>query len=219
MPAAESTPGIKIMMDPKCKLCRRAGDKLFLKGDRCFSPKCAMVKRPNPPGIHGKAKRRGGASEFGKQLAEKQKLKRMYGISERQFKKYVKEAMAKKGDTREILLRTLEMRLDNVVFRLGLARSRTMARQLVNHGHILINGKRVSIPSYQTKKDQVITLNAKIRQSNLMKDLSVVLKKYETPVWMSLEKDSIEGKILNVPSADDLGDLNPAGIIVEFYSR
>jgi len=207
------------MINPKCKKCRRAGEKLFLKGDRCFSPKCAMVKRPNPPGIHGKAKRRGGASEFGKQLAEKQRMKRIYGISERQFKKYVKEAMVAQGDTREILLRKLEMRLDNVVFRLGLARSRTMARQLVNHGHILVNGKRVSIPSYQVKKDQVISVNAKIKESNLMKDLAAILKKYETPSWLSLEKEKIEGKILGIPAADDLGDLNPAGLVAEFYSR
>jgi len=207
------------MNSPACKKCRRAGEKLFLKGDRCFSPKCAMVKRPNPPGIHGKTKRRRGGSEFGKQLAEKQKIKRIYGISERQFKKYVKEAMAAQGDTREILLRKLEMRLDNVVFRLGLARSRTMARQLVNHGHMLVNGKRVSIPSFQVKKDQVIAVNTKIKESNLMKDLPTILKKYETPAWLSLEKEKIEGKILGIPATDDLGDLNSAGLVVEFYSR
>lgn len=207
------------MADPRCKKCRRAGEKLFLKGDRCFSQKCAMVKRPNPPGIHGKSRRRGGGSEYGRQLSEKQRMKRIYGVSERQFKNYVKGAMAASGDTREILLRKLEMRLDNVVFRLGLAKSRTMARQLVNHGHILVNGKRVSIPSYQVKKDQVISINKKIKESILMKDLGAVLKKYETPAWLVLEKDRIEGKILGNPSADDLGDLNPAGLVAEFYSR
>ena len=136
------------MVDSKCKKCRRAGQKLFLKGDRCFGPKCAMVKRPQPPGIHGKRARRGGTSEYGKQLAEKQRLKIIYGLRERQFKKYVKEAMAKKGDSREILSRKLEMRLDNIIFRLGWARSRSLARQLVGHRHILVNGKRVNIPSY-----------------------------------------------------------------------
>jgi len=210
------------MLNPSCKKCRRAGEKLFLKGDRCFSQKCAMVKRPDPPGIHGKGskrKRRGGISEFGKQLAEKQRLKRIYGISERQFKKYVKEAMTAKGDTREILMRRLEMRLDNILFRLGWARSRTMARQLVSHGHILINEKRVSIPSYQVKKDQVISLGPKIRQSNLMKDLSTLLKRFEAPVWLASDKDKIEAKVLNQPTADDLGDLNIAGLVAEFYSR
>lgn len=191
-----------------------------MKGERCFGPKCAMVKRPDPPGIHGKArKRRGGTSEYGKQLAEKQKIKRIYGIRERQFKKYVDEAMATQGDTREILLKKLETRLDNVIFRLGWAKSRIMARQLVSHGHILINGKRISIPSYQIKKDQIISLNPKIKESDLMKDLPTILKKYETPQWLMLEKEKIEGKILNIPSAADLGDLNLAGLVVEFYSR
>src|SRR4030042_2471702 len=207
------------MADPRCKKCRRAGEKLFLKGDRCFSPKCAMVKRPNPPGIHGKSKRRRGGSEYGKQLSEKQRMKRIYGVSERQFKNYVKDAMTASGDTREILLRKLEMRLYTVVFRLGLARSRTMARQLVNHGHILINGKKVSIPSYQVRKDQVISVKTKIKESILMKDLSIILKKHETPAWLALENERIEGKILGIPSADDLGDLSPAGLVAEFYSR
>jgi len=207
-------------IDSKCKKCRRAGEKLFLKGERCFSAKCAMVKRPDPPGIHGKARRRrGGTSEYGKQLAEKQKIKRIYGIRERQFKKYVQQAMVAQGDTREILLKKLETRLDNVIFRLGWAKSRTMARQLVSHGHILVNGKRISIPSYQVKKDEIISLNPKIKESNLMKDLPTILKKYETPQWLMLEKEKIEGKILNIPNAADLGDLNPAGLVVEFYSR
>lgn len=204
----------------KCKKCRRAGQKLFLKGDRCFSPKCAMIKRPDPPGIHKKGRKgRGGLSEYGKQLAEKQKIKRIYGIGERQFKKYVKEAMAERGDTREILLRKLEMRLDNIVFRLGWVKSRNAARQLVNHGHILINGKRVNIPSYQTKKGQVIVLGGKIKNSDLMKDLPTILKKYEPPAWLSLDKETLDGKILDAPSVIDLGDLNPAGFVIQFYSR
>lgn len=192
-----------------------------MKGERCFSPKCAMVKRPNPPGIHGnrRGKRRGGISEFGKQLAEKQRLKRIYGIGERQFNKYVKEAVAAKSDTREILLRRLESRLDNVIFRLGWAKSRAMARQLIGHGHILINGKRVNIPSYEVKKDETLALIPKIKASGLMKDLPAVLKKYEAPAWLSLDKEKIEAKVLNQPSADELGDLNPVGLVVEFYSR
>jgi len=210
------------MNDPKCKKCRRAGEKLFLKGERCFSQKCAMVKRPDPPGIHGKkggGRRRGAGSEYGKQLAEKQKIKRIYGVGERQFKKYAKEAMAEKGDTRESLMKKLETRLDNTIFRLGLAKSRTMARQFVNHGHILVNGKRVSVPSYQVKKGQEVTLHSKIKASGLMKDLEIALKKYETPAWLSLDKQTLAGKILNEPVAEDFGDLNPAGMVVEFYSR
>lgn len=205
---------------PQCKKCRRAGQKLFLKGDRCFGPKCAMVKRPDPPGIHKKSRsRRGSGSEYGRQLAEKQKIKVMYGIRERQFKKYVKKAMEAKGDTREILMRTLEMRLDNVVYRLGLAKSRTMARQLVNHGHVLVNGKKISIPSYEIKKGQTVALKEKIKKSSLMADISTILKKYETPAWIALDKDKIEGKILNIPTTADLGDLALIGQVVEFYSR
>ncbi|MFH0852498.1 MAG: 30S ribosomal protein S4 [bacterium] len=209
------------MADATCKKCRRAGGKLFLKGDRCFGQKCAMVKRPDPPGIHGKGgrKRRGGGSEYGKQLAEKQRVKRTYGVLERQFAKYVRDAIAEKKDTREIFMRRLETRLDNVVFRLGWAKSRAMARQLVNHGHILVDDKRVDIPSYQTKKGQIIKLRPRIKESNLMKDLVATLKKYETPAWISLDKEKLEGKILNVPTAEDLGDLNPASLVVEFYSR
>lgn len=208
------------MADPSCKKCRRAGERLFLKGDRCFSPKCAMVKRPDPPGIHAKASRkRGGGSEYAKQLSEKQRLKRIYGIRERQFKKYVKEASEAKGDTREILMRKLEMRLDNVIFRLGFTKSRTAARQLVNHGHILVAGKKVDIPSSQTKKGQSISLKEKIKKSNLMADLAAVLKKYEPPVWLALDKQALEGKVLAEPSGADMGNLNAVGLVVEFYSR
>jgi len=204
----------------KCKQCRRAGQKLFLKGDRCFSPKCAMIKRPNPPGIHGATRqRRRGSSEYSKQLAEKQRIRRIYGISERQFKKYVKEAVVKKGDTREILMKKLEMRLDNTVFRLGWAKSRSLSRQLVNHGHIFLNGKRISIPSYRVRKNQIIAIGQKIKKSDSMRDLSVILKKYETPAWLSLDKEKIEGRVLGEPVAADLGDLNTVGLVIEFYSR
>ncbi len=209
----------RLVNNAVCQKCRRAGEKLFLKGDRCFSAKCAMVKRPNPPGIHGGAKRRGGASEYGRQLAEKQRIKRMYGIRERQFKNYVKAGVASKGDTRENLMQKLEARLDNVVFRLGWAKSRALARQLVNHGHILINGKRVSIPSYLVKKDEIISLGPRIKKSNLMKDLAELLKKYQAPSWLSLDKEKMEAKVQSIPAADELGDLNKIGMVVEFYSR
>ncbi len=179
-----------------------------------------MVKRPTPPGIHGQAsRRRRAASEYGKQLAEKQRIKLMYVIRERQIKKYIKEAIASSGDTRENLMRRLEMRLDNVVFRLGWAKSRSMARQLVNHGHIFVNGKRVSIPSYEVKKEQTISMSPRIRKSNLTKDLSDLLKKYEAPVWLALDRQKIEAKVQGVPSAGELGNLNQVGMVIEYFSR
>lgn len=207
------------MLDPSCKKCRRSGEKLFLKGDRCFSPKCAFVRRPEPPGIHGKARRRGGISEYGKQLAEKQRLKKIYGLRETQFRKYIEESAIAKGDNREILLRKLEMRLDNVIFRLGWARSRNAARQLVNHGHILVDNRRVNIPSFQVRKDQQISLAERIKGSELFKDFPVLIKKYEPPVWLLLDKEKPEGKILCQPAGEDLGNLASVGLVIEFYSR
>lgn len=207
------------IIDPKCKQCRRAVEKLFLKGDRCFSPKCAVAKRPTPPGIPGKNTRRGGLSEYGRQLMQKQKLKKAYGIFERQMHKYFIEARTKKGDTRENLMRRLEMRLDNVVFRLGWAKSRAAARQLVNHGHVLINGKRVSIPSYQVKKGERLSLTDRTNKSKLTENLLSLLKKYQAPAWLSQESEKIEGQVLDEPSGEDLGDVSSVGLIVEFYSR
>jgi len=138
---------------------------------------------------------------------------------ERQIKKYFREAQAQKGDSRENLMKKLEMRLDNVVYRLGWMKSRASARQLVNHGQILVNGKRVDIPSFQVKTEQVITLSNKIKKSKLMENLATSLKKYEPPKWLVLDKEKMEARILGAPDADDLGDLAPVGMIVEFYSR
>ena len=211
---------IRHMIDSACKKCRRAGEKLFLKGDRCFGAKCAMVKRPNPPGVHSTSrKRRRALSEYGRQLAEKQRIKRIYGIRESQFKNYVVLSVSARGDTRENLMRMLETRLDNVVFRLGWAKSRALSRQLVSHGHILINGKRVNIPSYKVRKDEVVALGQRIRKSNLVKDLPELLKKYEAPSWLSLDKEKIEAKVQGLPTADELDDLSKGGMIIEFYSR
>ena len=207
------------LIDPKCKQCRRSGEKLFLKGERCFSLKCAVAKRPYPPGMTGKNTRRGGLSEYGRQLMQKQKVKKIYGVLEKQLKKYFKEARAKKGDARENLMRTFEMRLDNVVFRLGWAKSRAAARQLVNHGHVTINGKRVSIPSCQVKKGQVIGLTERTIKSKLTENLLAALSKQATPTWLVSEKDKFEAKVLGAPTGEDLGDIAPIGLIVEFYSR
>ncbi len=207
------------LTDPKCRQCRATGEKLFLKGDRCFTAKCAMVKRAYRPGIHGKRGKRRGISEFGRQLLEKQRLKKIYGVLERQLKRYFREARAQKGDARENLMRKFEMRLDNVVFRLGWMKSRSAARQLVAHGHILLNGKRVNISSYEVKAGDIIGLREKIKKSRLTENLAASLKKYETPKWLSLDKEKIEAKVLAVPGVDDLGDLAPVGLIIEFYSR
>jgi len=207
------------LINPKCKQCRRTGEKLFLKGDRCFSTKCAVTKRPYAPGRQRKNARRGGLSEFGRQLMQKQKIKKVYGVLERQLKKYFIEARAQKGDARENLLRKFEIRLDNVVFRLGWAKSRPAARQLVNHGHVLINGKRVSIPSYQVKKGEVISLTDKTNKSKLTEDLLVSLKKYAAPTWLAPETEKLQAKVLGDPAGDELGDISPISLIVEFYSR
>lgn len=192
-----------------------------MKGERCFSPKCAVAKRPYAPGAKGSGKntRRGGLSEFGRQLMQKQKVKKIYGVFEKQLKKYFKEAQAQKGDARENLIRKFEMRLDNVMFRLGWAKSRAAARQLVNHGHVAINGKRVSIPSYQVRKGESISLTEKTMKSKLTENLLASLKKYEAPTWLAQEQNKLEAKVLAAPTADELGDVSSIGLIVEYYSR
>ncbi len=189
-----------------------------MKGERCSSPKCAMIRRPTRPGMHG-GKRRRAASEYGQQLLEKQRVKKIYGILERQFKRYFREAQAQKGDVRENLMRKLETRLDNVIFRLGWAKSRSAARQLVNHGHVWVNGKKLNIPSYGVRLGDAISLKEKIKKSKLTENLAVTLKKLEAPKWLFLDKEKIEAKVLSAPTVDDLGDLAPVGFIVEFYSR
>ncbi len=210
------------LIDPKCRQCRRAGENLFLKGDRCFTPKCAVLKRAYPPGARGQAKtkrRRGGSSEYSIQLVKKQAVKKSYGILEQQLKRYFREALVQKGDTRENLMKKLETRLDNVVFRLGWVKSRAAARQLVGHGHVLVNKKRVDIPSFGVKPGEVINLEEKIIKSKLMENLALSLKKYESPNWLALDKEKFEGKVLRQPGLEDLGDLASAGLIVEIYSR
>ncbi len=178
-----------------------------------------MTKRPYPPGNQGKNTRRGGSSEFGRQLTQKQKIKRVYGVFERQLKKYFIEARAEKGDARENLMRRFETRLDNVIFRLGWAKSRAAARQLVNHGHVKVRGKRVSIPSYQVKKGEILTLTDRTNRSKLTENLLAALAKHETPTWLLREKDKFEAKILGAPMSEDLGDISAIGLIVEYYSR
>jgi len=206
------------MIDPKCKKCRRAGQKLFLKGERCFTSKCAMVKKAYPPGVHGK-KRRRALSEYGTQLAEKQKLRRIYNISEKQLKKYFKEATEAKGVATEILLTKLETRIDNVVFRLGLAQSRAKARQIVSHGHILLNNRKIDIPSINVKRGDIIKIKKTSLKKALFKDLETRLKKYKPPEWMLLDKKELKATISAFPSKEDIEIPIDLQMIVEYYSR
>jgi small subunit ribosomal protein S4 len=208
------------MLDNKCKKCRRAGEKLFLKGERCFSQKCAMIRRAYIPGLHGKTRtRRRRLSEYGQQLAEKQKVRWIYGVSEKQFKNYLKAIARQKGDKEELLLTQLETRLDNIVFRLGWAKSRSLARQLVSHGHILVNRRKVDIPSYQVKKGDRISIKAKSKKSPLFKDLKTILKKHKTFSWLTLDKEKLEGQMIAQPKIEEIGKTGDMGMIIEFYSR
>jgi small subunit ribosomal protein S4 len=205
----------------QCKTCRRLGQKLFLKGDRCFSQKCAMLKRAYAPGPQ--KKRKGGSpSEYKKSLEEKQTLKKWYGISERQFKRYVLETLTKMGKVDDVsaeLIRRLEKRFDNVVFRLGYAKSRVQARQLVSHSYFVINGKPVNIPSYEVKKDDVITIKEHKKSKGIFKDLSNELKKKEIPAWLSVNKDKLEAKVIGDPNLDEVKAPAEISLIFEFYSR
>ncbi|HPN96794.1 MAG TPA: 30S ribosomal protein S4 [Candidatus Moranbacteria bacterium] len=206
-------------INAKCRKCRRAMEKLFLKGDRCNTPKCAIIKRAYVPGVHGKKVSR-NSSEYGMQLAVKQKIKRIYGVLEKQFRKHFDEVKGKKGITGDLLLRRLEMRLDNVVYRLGLAASRPQARQLVNHGLVSVNGKKVDIPSYKTRVGEVISVNSNKKGKNYFKNLDQIIKnKKDFPSWISFDASSLEGKIIKEPERDDAGINIDAQIVVEYYSR
>jgi len=206
-------------LDSKCKKCRRTGEKLFLKGDRCGSPKCAMVRKPYPPGAHGKNFSR-GLSEYGRQLAMKQKIKRIYGIMEKQFCHHFDEVNKKRGVIGDLFLARLEMRLDNVVYRLGFASSRTLARQLVNHGAFKVNGKKVDIPSFRVKVNDIISVSEIKINNNYFKNQILVLKnKKDVPHWILFDVEKMEGKILAVPSREEIGISVDPQMVVEYYSR
>ncbi len=209
------------MQYDQCKTCRRLGQKLFLKGDRCFSAKCAMTRRAYAPGIP-KKKRGGSPSEYKKSLEEKQTLKKWYGLSERQFKKYVSQTLEKMGKVDDVsaeLIRRLEKRLDNVIFRLGFAKSRVQARQLVSHSYFLINGKPVNVPSYQVKKDDVISVKENKKTKGVFKDLANELKRKEIPAWLSLDKEKLESKTIGEPNLDEVKPPAEISLIFEYYSR
>jgi small subunit ribosomal protein S4 len=205
---------------PVCKLCRREGLKLFLKGDRCFTPKCAVDanRRPYPPGQQSTQRRR-KLSEYGVQLREKQKARHTYGVLERQFRRHFGEAERRPGSTGENLLRILEMRLDNVVFRLGFAESRAQARQLVTHGHVTVNGRKLNIPSYETKVGQVIGVGSRSRNLEYFKALAEVLRRRDVPGWLSLDVANMTGRILSAPTRPEIDANLQEQLIVEYYSR
>jgi len=203
---------------PKCKICRREGEKLFLRGSRCYTDKCAFTRRGYPPGTHGRVGRR-KLTSYATQLREKQKVKAVYGILERQFRKTFAMAARISGNTGENLLSLLERRLDNVVFQLGIASSRTQARQLVRHGHIMVNGRKVDIPSYVVKTGQEIKLvdnlkkNPEVLKSLEERDLERIVG------WLKIDRDTFTGTVLRNPKRDDITLPIQESLIVEFYSK
>lgn len=203
---------------PKEKLSRKVGENLGLKAERSFSPKSAFLKKPYRPGRHGKSRRR-ALSEFGTQLLEKQKMKFTYGLTERQLQKYFNKAEQKKGTTGDLLLTYLEKRLDNVVYKSGLAASRVIARQLVNHGHFLVNNKKVTIPSYSVKIGDTISIKPRSRSKPIFFDLTNKLKKHEAPAWLAVNKDSLEITIKAEPKNDDLPKNFNLNVITAYYSK
>ncbi len=201
--------------DADCRLCRREGCKLFLKGDRCVSSKCAMEKRPVLPGQHGAGRKK--TTDYGVQLREKQKVKRAYGLLEKQFRAYYEEAERMKGVTGENMLSLLERRLDNVIYRMGIGSSRSESRQIVNHGHITVNGRTVDIPSFQVKVGDVIAIKESKQDLEMFKQLKGV--KISMPKWVEFDTDKLCGKINALPQRDDV-DLNiQEHLIIELYSR
>ncbi|MBS7228737.1 MAG: 30S ribosomal protein S4 [Christensenellales bacterium] len=204
--------------DSVCRQCRREGIKLFLKGDRCYSAKCAITKRHTPPGQHGQSRAK-KPSEYGLQLREKQKCRRAYGVLESQFRKYYDMAANMRGVTGDNMLSLLERRLDNVAFRLGFGNSRAMARQLVTHGHILVDGKKVDIPSYLVKPGQVISVRSKSRDMQHLKELREQGSKNTIPKWLELDAENLSGKVMALPQRDDIDLTLEEHLIVEFYSR
>ena len=206
---------------PACKLCRREGQKLFLKGERCFSPKCSLERRAYPPGQHGwdQQFRRRRTSAYGQQLREKQKLRRIYGVLETQFRRYFREAVRRKGITGTNLLVVLESRLDNIVYRLGMATSRSEARQLVTHGHFDVNGRRCDIPSRMLREGDVVSIHPSSRQLTYFRELREGLAEHTVPAWLSLDPIDGTGRVANHPSRDEIDLAVNEQLVVEYYSR
>lgn len=201
-----------------CRMCRREGEKLYLKGDKCFSRKCSVERRAYPPGQHGQGRQQ-KMSAYGVQLREKQKMRRIYGVREGQFRNYMKEALRRRGVTGEMLLQLLEMRLDNVVYRLGLSSSRAQGRQFVGHGHVFVNGRRVDIPSFIVKPNDVVEIAEGART------MSPLLASVESaggrgiPAWLQFDANKMIGTVLSAPIRDEIDTDVQESLIVEFYSR
>jgi small subunit ribosomal protein S4 len=202
-------------LGPKCRVCRREGMKLFLKGERCLTEKCAIERRSYPPGEHGRGRIK--QSEYLLQLREKQKARRYYGLLEKQFRNTYEKASRKSGVTGENLLRALETRLDNVVYRLGFAGSRAQARQLVRHGHFLVNGRRVNIPSYQVKPDDVITVRPGSKAQQLIRDATDLTA--SVAPWLQADHEGLTGKVLRMPERSEIDTPVQEQLIIELYSK
>ncbi len=203
--------------DPVCRICRREGAKLFLKGTRCYSKKCSFERRPAPPGQHGVRRRKVG--EYGMQLREKQKIRRIYSVLERQFQGYFEQASSTPGVTGENLLRMLELRLDNVVYRMGFAASRAEARQMVGHAHFSVNGRVVTVPSLQVKPGDKVEVRDTHRTREPFKEAPDLIKSRQIPEWLSVDAAKLAGSVLTAPRRDQMPlDLNEQ-LVVEYYSR
>ncbi len=203
---------------PVCRLCRAEGTKLFLKGDRCYTEKCSITRRETKPGKSASS-RRGKVSEYGLRLREKQKLRRFYGMNESQFRRYFQMANRLSGQTGHNFLRLLEQRLDNVVYRLGIANSRQQARQLVRHGHMTVDGTKVNIPSYSVKPEQVISVKEGSGEVPLIKENMEVASSRNIPEWLEMNGEKLQGKIVNYPSRDQMDVPVNEQLVVEFYAR
>jgi small subunit ribosomal protein S4 len=202
----------------RCRMCRRAGMKLFIKGARCYTDRCAIERRSYAPGEHGKT-RRIKETNYGVQLREKQKVRRMYGVLERQFRNYFEKAAESKGVTGEVLLQMLERRLDNVVYRIGFAANRSQARQLVRHGHLLVNGRKVDIPSFLVKPGDEVMVREKSRKLSIIASSLEARKGQTAPEWLELSPERLAGRVLNVPSRGAIAAPVNEQLIVELYSK
>ena len=200
-----------------CRLCRREGEKLFLKSERCFTDKCALERRKYPPGMHGQGRKK--VTDYGIQLREKQKAKRMYGLLEKQFRIYFAKSDQKKGITGENLLIMLERRLDNVAYRMGFASSRLQSRQLVRHSHVQVNGKKVNIPSYQVKPGDEISIKEKSRKMSFIAESLETVKRRGVPSWVELDYENFKGVFKTLPTREEIGGTINEQFIVELYSK
>jgi small subunit ribosomal protein S4 len=225
MPTSEAASGLRGFKEkymarhtgPDCKVCRREGVELFLKGDRCVSPKCGIKKRNYAPGMHGK--RRAKHSDYGGQLREKQKMKRMYGLMERQFRNYFKVAAKSSTITGEKLIQLLEARLDSVVYRMGFASSRSQARQFIRHAHIVVNEKKVNLPSYQVKPEEVISVREKSRQMHVIHANLEAMVQRGLPAWVEVDPEKMTGKLLRLPTKEEAALPVQEKLVIELYSR